>query len=54
MIVSKSVMKYLKFTEGEGAGTGDNCHIASLSLANQRIVDWLDETMTKNSLFLQI
>lgn len=36
--------KYLKFTEEEGAG--DHCHIAALSLANQRILDWLDEIMT--------
>jgi len=37
--------KYLKFTEEEGAG--DHCHIAALSLANQRVIDWLDDTMTK-------
>ena len=36
--------KYLKFTEEEGAA--NHCHIAALSLANQRILDWLDETMT--------
>ena len=35
--------KYLKFTEEEGAE--DHCHIAALSLANQRVLDWLDETM---------
>lgn len=24
-------------------GAGDHCHIGALSLANQRIFDWLDE-----------
>jgi len=33
--------RYELFTEQEGAE--DHCHIAALSLANQRIFDWLDD-----------
>ena len=32
--------KYILFTKEEGAE--DHCHVAALSLANQRIFDWLD------------
>ncbi|MGC1928215.1 MAG: alpha/beta hydrolase [Candidatus Nitrosopolaris sp.] len=32
--------KYILFTKEEGAE--DHCHLAALSLANQRIFDWLD------------
>jgi pimeloyl-ACP methyl ester carboxylesterase len=43
----KCPKKYILFTTEEGAE--DHCHIAALSLANQRIFDWLDETLTKSS-----
>ena len=39
----KSPKKYILFTEEEGAE--DHCHVGALSLANQRIFDWLDETL---------
>jgi hypothetical protein len=26
-------------------GAGNHCHVAALSLANQRILNWLDETV---------
>lgn len=32
--------KYIAFREDEGSG--DHCHVGALSLANQRIFDWLD------------
>jgi hypothetical protein len=32
--------KYILFTKEEG--TEDHCHVAALSLTNQRIFDWLD------------
>jgi hypothetical protein len=35
--------KYIQFTEEECAE--DHCHVAALSLANQRIFDWLDDTI---------
>jgi hypothetical protein len=35
-----SPKKYMLFTKEEGAE--DHCHVAVLSLANQRILDWLD------------
>jgi alpha-beta hydrolase superfamily lysophospholipase len=41
----KCPKKYIMFTTEEGAE--DHCHVAALSLANQRIFDWLDETLTK-------
>jgi alpha-beta hydrolase superfamily lysophospholipase len=37
----KCPKKYILFTSEEGAE--DHCHIAALSLANQRIFDWLDD-----------
>jgi dipeptidyl aminopeptidase/acylaminoacyl peptidase len=43
----KCPKKYILFTTEEGAE--DHCHIAALSLTNQRIFDWLDETLTKSS-----
>jgi pimeloyl-ACP methyl ester carboxylesterase len=41
----KCPKKYILFTTEEGAE--DHCHPAALSLANQRIFDWLDETLQK-------
>jgi hypothetical protein len=41
----KCPKKYILFTEEEGAE--DHCHVGALSLANQRIFDWLDETLVK-------
>lgn len=41
----KCPKKYILFTSEEGAE--DHCHIAALSLANQRIFDWLDEIFQK-------
>ncbi|MDQ3839697.1 MAG: alpha/beta fold hydrolase [Thermoproteota archaeon] len=41
----KCPKKYILFTEEEGAE--DHCHVGALSLANQRILDWLDETLAK-------
>ena len=37
----KCPKKYILFTEEEGAE--DHCHVGALSLANQRIFDWLDD-----------
>jgi alpha-beta hydrolase superfamily lysophospholipase len=39
----KCSKKYILFTTEEGAE--DHCHVAALSLANQRIFDWLDDVM---------
>ena len=36
--------KYVQFTLGEGVE--DRCHVVALSLANQRIFDWLEELWT--------
>jgi hypothetical protein len=33
----------IRFTGAEGAG--DHCEIGNRSLANRRILDWLDETL---------
>ncbi|MGE0243804.1 MAG: alpha/beta hydrolase family protein [Nitrososphaeraceae archaeon] len=44
-LIGCSTKKFLKFTEEEGAE--DHCHVGALSLANQRIIDWLDDTTTK-------
>jgi hypothetical protein len=33
----------LRFTAAEGAG--DHCELASRSLANRRMLDWLDATL---------
>jgi hypothetical protein len=41
----KCPKKYILFTTEEGAE--DHCHPAALSLANQHIFDWLDETLQK-------
>jgi pimeloyl-ACP methyl ester carboxylesterase len=41
----KCQKKYILFRTEEGAE--DHCHIAALSLANQRIFDWLDEILAK-------
>jgi predicted alpha/beta-fold hydrolase len=35
--------EYMLFTTDEGAE--DHCHVGALSLANQRIFDWLDKTL---------
>jgi pimeloyl-ACP methyl ester carboxylesterase len=43
----KCPQEYILFTSEEGAE--DHCHIAALSLANQRIFDWLDETFTERN-----
>jgi pimeloyl-ACP methyl ester carboxylesterase len=43
----KCPKKYILFTSEEGAE--DHCHVAALSLANQRIFDWLDNTFQKVS-----
>jgi hypothetical protein len=42
----KCPKKYILFTSEEGAE--DHCHIAALSLANQRIFDWLDDVVLQN------
>jgi hypothetical protein len=39
--------KYILFTEGEGAE--EHCQEGALSLSNQRIFDWLDETFQKTN-----
>ncbi|MFL6320443.1 MAG: alpha/beta hydrolase family protein [Nitrososphaeraceae archaeon] len=39
--------KYILFTEGEGAE--EHCQEGALSLSNQRIFDWLDETFQKSN-----
>jgi pimeloyl-ACP methyl ester carboxylesterase len=36
--------EYMLFTKDEGAE--DHCHVGALSLANQRIFDWLDKTFS--------
>lgn len=41
----KCSKKYILFTSEEGAE--DHCHAAALSLANQRIFDWLDNTFQR-------
>ena len=41
----KCPKKYLLFTSEEGAE--DHCHVGALSLANQRIFDWLDNILQK-------
>jgi pimeloyl-ACP methyl ester carboxylesterase len=41
----KCPKKYILFTTEEGAE--DHCHPVALSLANQRIFDWLDETFVR-------
>lgn len=38
--------EYMLFTKDEGAE--DHCHVGALSLANQRIFDWLDKTFSYN------
>lgn len=43
----KCPKKYILFTTEEGAE--DHCHVAALSLANQRIFDWLDDILQKRS-----
>jgi hypothetical protein len=43
----KCPKKYILFTSEEGAE--DDCHVAALSLANQRIFDWLDDILQKRS-----
>ena len=43
----KCPKKYILFTTKEGAE--DHCHVAALSLANQRIFDWLDDILQKSS-----
>ena len=43
----KCSKKYILFTTEEGAE--DHCHVAALSLANQRIFDWLDGIFQKQS-----
>ncbi len=43
----KCPKKYILFTSEEGGE--DHCHVAALSLANQRIFDWLDNTFQKVS-----
>ena len=42
-----SPKKYIIFTEEEG--TEEHCQCGALSLSNQRIFDWLDETFQKKS-----
>jgi hypothetical protein len=42
----KCPKKYILFTSEEGAE--DHCHIAALSLANQRIFDWLDDVVLQS------
>ena len=42
-----SPKKYIIFTEEEGAE--EHCQCGALSLSNQRIFDWLDETFQKKS-----
>jgi hypothetical protein len=42
----KCPKKYILFTSEEGAE--DHCHIAALSLANQRIFDWLDDIVLQS------
>ena len=42
-----SSKKYILFTEEEGAE--EHCQTGSLSLSNQRIFDWLDETFQNRS-----
>jgi hypothetical protein len=42
-----SPKKYILFTEEEGAE--EHCQTGSLSLSNQRIFDWLDETFQNRS-----
>jgi dipeptidyl aminopeptidase/acylaminoacyl peptidase len=41
----KCPKKYILFTSEEGGE--DHCHVAALSLANQRIFDWLDNIFQK-------
>ena len=43
VIEFKCPKKYILFTSEEGAE--DHYHIAALSLANQRIFDWLDDVV---------
>ena len=43
----KCPKKYILFTSEEGAE--DHCHVAELSLANQRIFDWLDNILQNRS-----
>jgi alpha-beta hydrolase superfamily lysophospholipase len=43
----KCPKKYILFTSEEGGE--DHCHVAALSLANQRIFDWLDNIFQKVS-----
>jgi dipeptidyl aminopeptidase/acylaminoacyl peptidase len=44
-ILLKCPKKYILFTSEEGAE--DHCHVSALSLANQRIFDWLDDVMSQ-------
>jgi hypothetical protein len=40
------VSKYILFTAEEGAE--EHCQIGALALSNQRIFDWLDDTIMKD------